>query len=56
MITLIITLAALIGYLLLGEQYVRLREVCRLTFFAGLLAHLLQYGAYFNFSIKGIIN
>jgi hypothetical protein len=52
MITLIITIVALAAYLVLKDGYVRLREVCRLTYFAGLLALLLQYGTYFNSLIK----
>lgn len=55
MLLLIITIAALVGYLALSERYVRLREVCRLTYFAGLLALLLQYGVYFNSVIKEAI-
>ena len=55
MILLVITIAALVGYLVLGESYVRLREVCRLTYFAALLVLLLQYGTYFNSMIKEAI-
>ena len=52
MLLLIIAIAALVGYLALGERYVRLREICRITYFAALLTLLLQYGAYFNSMIK----
>jgi hypothetical protein len=55
MILLIIVIAALVGYLVLGEKYMRLREVCRLVFFAALLVLFLQYGTYFNFSIKEVL-
>lgn len=55
MIVIIITIAALVGYLALSEKYVKLREICRITYFAALLALLLQYGAYFNSVIKEAI-
>lgn len=55
MIVVIITIIALVGYLALSERFVRLREVARLTYFAGVLVLLLQYSAYFNLFIKEAI-
>ncbi|HTG95690.1 MAG TPA: hypothetical protein VL866_24020 [Pyrinomonadaceae bacterium] len=54
MLTLVITILALAGFLVLNDSYVRLREICRLTYFAALLILLLQYGAYFNSMIKEV--
>ena len=56
MILLVITITALVGYLALNESYVKLREVCRLTYFAALLVLLLQYGAYFNSLTKEVLH
>ena len=55
MIVVLITIAALVGYLALGERFIRLREVCRVTYFAGVLVLLLQYSTYFNSFIKEAI-
>jgi len=55
MILLILVIVALVGYLALNESYVRLREMCRVTYFAALLVLLFQYGSYFNSTIKEVI-
>lgn len=51
-VILVITIVGLVGYLVLGEKYLRLREVCRIAYFAGLLALLLQFAAYFDSLVK----
>lgn len=52
MVVLIITVLGLVGYLVLGEKYPRPREVCRIAYFAGLLALLLQFAGYFDSLVK----
>lgn len=54
MVLLVIVIVTLVGYLALPEAWTRLRELCRLTYFAALLVLLLQYGSYFNFMIKEV--
>ena len=54
MVLLVITVITLVGYLTLPEPWTRLRELCRLTYFAALLVLLLQYGSYFNSMIKEV--
>jgi hypothetical protein len=56
MLLLVIAVIALVGYLALSEGYLRLREVCRLTYFVALLTFLFQYGGYFNSVIKEVIH
>lgn len=49
---LLIAIVALLAYLLLGERHVKVREIARITYFAALLALLVQYGVYFDSLLK----
>ena len=53
-LTILITVIALVVFLVLNDSHVRVREVARLTYFAGLLVFLLQFGGYVSQLIKEV--